>query len=354
MIIRKNGERGRGGAHTRKRGVFLASAFIHSLIFILVSIMLKREFLPGFADTDIADGFVAQLAFVQQALLTGDSAAYQEPLFFVHAIRLLIALPFLLRAQLGLPAFLDSVFLLGFLSPILFSSFGGRRYCRQHLFVYLGLFVSFRSMLVACAIGYLFLALYSNVRSKRNFVMSSVLAYLSTASMVGWLFICILFMRSLVQSLRSKAVVLAAILFVVGGIGASMIEKTRGFSEGGTGYEAAVETDSVAMRALSRNTIYSSIEEGNYLRAFSYLALVGAVAGLYARTLFQKTYRRLHWFFLAPLPLFAFEGLGPMAFLFPVCWVLFGVLQFRRGRVRRPKISRLVLSDSPLVVDQAK
>jgi hypothetical protein len=353
--MRKTDERDMGGrTPARKSGVFLASALIHSLIFIFVSIILKREFLPGFADAYVEDGFVAQLTFVQQALFTGNSAAYQEPLFFVHVIRLLIALPFLLRTQLGLPVFLDSVFLIGFLSPILFASFGGRRYCRQHLFLYFGLLVSFRSMLVACAIGYLFLVLYSDVRSKRNFVMSSVLAYLSTASMVGWLFICVLFMRSLVHSLRSKTIVLVAILFVVGGIGASALEKIRGFAEGGAGYEAVVETDSTAMRALSRNTIYVSIEEGNYVRALSYLALVGAVAGLYARTLFQKAYRRLHWFFLAPLPLFAFEGLGPMAFLFPVCWVLFGVLQFRRSRIRRPKINRRVFSDSSLVVNQAK
>jgi hypothetical protein len=303
---------------------------IHAGIFVALASLMGRQMFEEESRAG-ADAFFYQIQNVLTLLEGGSTAEwFESPLLLVHAVRFAITSPFYLVQQAGWGSSAEALLMLPFMLPVLLARFGGRRRFIQALFVYTPLILSFRSVLTACSIAYLFMLLYADRPRKGAGLFSMVLANLSSAAVLCWILIAATHGKELVSRMRLRVWPVALFVVALLSLGASLDEKLRGLAEGGEGYEqqtnAAGGGEGGLVALLSRNTIYVSLSEGQYGRAAVYLALLLAVALIVGHLLLSRGISRsMKLFFMCAIPAFLVEGLGVVAFLFPVLWYLCGV-----------------------------
>lgn len=303
---------------------------LYRLIIVLAVTLIANlygyQFMPV---SEYGDGFAMQLA-AGVALVTdgAESGLIDESwLPLLHAVRFASVAPFI-AAEEAIGPTGSVVLLLLLLLPLTRSpgSSGGNLFTALPLL--LPLFVSGRSVLVAVAVGYIAM----NIMERRRQWMlwfGSLLANLSSASVL--IAIILLFFDNVKisrariefnqKTQRFFVLALLLISFIL-----SAVDKISGFGSGDAGYAAhAVDSDNFFIQIISRSTLAVSIVEGQYLRAVAYgaiaiLLLVKLIAAFLDPR--QKTERYL---VICCFPAIFLEGLGVMAMVFPIIWLLSGL-----------------------------
>ncbi len=269
----------------------------------------------------VEDGFYQQVA--SETSFTGG------PLAFVHLARFAVVLPFLMVYQAGLPPVVESTVALLYVLPILLAKGPtGRHHWAQPLLFYAIFPFGYRAVLCMCGIGYLFL--HDHVR--RNlplFALSALLANLSSGVVMAWLFI-VLWRHGGKLARHPALLVVTGVLST--GFVISILQKREFFDT-----DSAVDTvvpivsENMIINSFARNTIIVSWYYGNYLRAVCYTLLFLLAVFLLVYVVLNKfRYADYLGFWLASIPMFFLEGLGPVSFCF--AYALFMMFVFRRPR----------------------
>lgn len=300
---------------------FTVLLWVNVIAFLIVSGL----FIPkGMFSGGESDGFYAQMFHV----IGEDSRS--SPLYWVHMARFWAVSPFFAAHVHNILPLLEAVLMVFFLLPVLTVKFGEKRPYFQVLFVYLPLLFSFRSVLVMCAIAYLFICLYGSERSYIRLGFSALLANLSSGVVLPWLIIAMLCRKRLARFYRFfNLIVLVAIVLLA----FSVVQKFDFFfgsaSQGGS--------------LIERNTFSVSLANQQYLRLGLYTSLLLAWFLIVLNCFFSRQFRSTFSVFFLPIvvtPLL--EGLGFVSFLIPICWYFMGVTnQIIRSDQQRWQISRI-------------
>lgn len=306
---------------------------IAAIVALVIGVVVNYHFLPG---ADVDDGFSAQIGYVF-GLFQADNifGGLQENwLLLVHIVRVLAVIPFVyLEAWLGPAASLTLLLVL--LLPL--ARVPGYR--NQNLFalvpVFLPLFVSGRSVLVAIGVGYIVFYLHEN-RSHLKLWLGVLLVNLSSASVFISLLLLI-FWKSKFNFNNGPMSWsrLAAVVVLLGSFAISMLDKISGFQSGEVGYEGyGVDSDNILLVILSRSTLFFSFFEGQYLRVAAYGSIGAFLLFKLIALVFDQRSPIARRMVLCCLPGLFVEGLGVLAMVFPLTWLLtgFGMSEVRRKR----------------------
>lgn len=300
---------------------------ICSFCFLAANLFFNKT-LFNITGSENVDGFYSQITYILECLDNGEfiSTTIDEPLFFVHFIRLLAVAPFLLIEELGWPPIVESAWLLLLLWPLVSAKFIRKQALAYPLLLSVPYVLSFRGVLVGISIGYIFLIVSSPVKRKRLlFLVSAIFANLSSAAMIAWLLIVFLCF-GILRRRRLRSSLPAVITFQIISLLFSFSDKIQGFLAGADGYQGYPEAgDNLLMVVISRSTIFSSIVEGQYVRAVGYAVALAFVLAAFVIIMTRKghaisIYRK---FFLCVAPTFLLEGLGMVAFVYIfICFML--------------------------------
>ena len=298
----------------------------HVAVSVSLCVLMNRSMFDE-AGPEAEDGFASQMLYVA-GVIAGEQQDWAEnPLVFVYLARFIVAAPFFWLSRSSYGSAAQILVLCLFLWPVLTASFSGRYFWLQALVVYLPVVVSFRAVLTACSIGYLFVALYGDKARARWLPLGLLLANLSSAAVLGWTLIVMANFGSIRRRLLSGILLGMLVLASASGFVVSATDKYIGFGEGRPGYaQSTVESENPLLAAVSRNTVSVSVASGDYARAVVYLGVVCAAGAILAALIASRRVpRSIRRFFACAVPGFFFEGLGVLAFLIPVYWFLIGV-----------------------------
>lgn len=279
-----------------------------------------------------ADGFYTAMQQVERGI--------EHDLRIVHLVRYITIYPAFWLWKNDLHPFPARLLLLAALLPICLYRHNGRRGYWQLFLLVPPLVVSFRTSLVACALGYLFLAVYQE-RPRRLLVgLSALFANLSSGVALCWLFIAGCWGRTLFR--RHGTMFLVSSVLIAGGLSLSIVNKLGFFTRTAAAQSVAAEViaddeeaaarreilamtanASLLVRIASRSTIVICHLTGDHQRMFRYLGLMFAAMIVCGHILFhwRRQSRYFSFFALAPVCHFA-EGLGPVAFAFALAWYM--------------------------------
>lgn len=284
----------------------------HCLLFVVLSQMLNRSMFSG----GRSDGFYVQIQETKQV-----SIVFDNPNLFIHYLRYITVYPFDFIVSNNLdPAFEAAVMVLALLPILLVRFANGYRHAAQPLLVYLPLMVSYRSALVACAIGYLFIFLFIQRNRYGLLFISAVFANLSSGVVIIWLAIMAYNSRATIRRRKWLTVVFA---LMVGNFALQFVQKLDFFSA-----QAGAESSGL-VHGITRNTLVTTITTGQWARAVFYLTLLALVAFILIVGRSVGLTRPARAFYFFALPSFLFEGLGPLSYIVPITWFF---LYVARGR----------------------
>ena len=278
---------------------------------IVIYLVIAGLLLPkGMFSGGELDGFYIQMLHV----VTERGA--DNPLYVVHLFRFLVVSPFYWIYASGYSSFLEAVLMVLFLYPVLTARFARHIPYLQAFYVYLPLIFSFRTVLVMCAMAYLFICLYGVGKSYRKLTLSALLANLSSGVILPWILIVVAYHRPMFRIYPAiRIVVIAAVALLT----FSILQKLD-FFFGLGGQLGGGES------LLGRNTFAVSAQHEQYARLAVYIGLL--LLWLYIMLLctVQRRYREHFFWFMAPVGLLSLvEGLGFVSFLIPMLWFLMGI-----------------------------
>lgn len=300
-----------------------------SLAVLAAGVLTGFQFLPA---VEGGDGFAMQISYVGSLLQGGELLASLDEglLLLVHAARVAAVAPFLAAETLVGPA-ISLLMLLALLWPLTRVP-GSRAHTALGLVpLLLPLAVSGRSVLVAVGVGYVVMHLLER-RYGWMLWLGALLVNLSSASVLMALVVLLVGEHSRVRLPRGLAWQrIVVVVLLVASLGISLADKLAGFTAGSVGYEPhAFDSDNALLAVFSRSTLFVSLVEGQYLRALAY----GAIALLLGIKLIsalanprQRVARRI---VLCCAPGILLEGLGVIAMVFPLVWLLRGFAADRR------------------------
>ena len=253
-----------------------------------------------------ADGFFMQVTYASK-IFTGNFDS--NPLFFIHVARLLIVLPFYISYILNFPAIVDGAIYLLYLTPLLIRR-NEKGINVQLIFIFFPLFLSFRSSIGMCSMGYLYLILFNNVKSYKLLFISAMLANLSSGIVLSWLGAVFFSFRYIIR----QYVGLVPIIFVlVIGFSMSVMHKVQFML-----MSAGAEQNG---GVIERSTIYVSFVNEQYARLALYIILVLYLFFILNCKILGRYSNRLFLFFVAAVPSVFLEGIGLMSYL--MCFIIF-------------------------------
>ncbi|MHA6732101.1 hypothetical protein [Devosia sp. A369] len=342
-------------SHPTRKLVLLFAAVTAAIL--VIGILRDYRFLPSGG----GDGFLSQVLAIQKLVVAGDwGLLISRPLGVIHLVRFICVAPFLAAERLVGPA--GSLLLLCmFLWPLLMTfrmKAGGWKgavvMAARLAVLFLPLFVSGRTVLVAASMGYLVSGIMMRPFSWPRMVVGVFFATLSSATV---LFSAVILLLAGNWRNRSRSFYVAKIgvaILAIGLLIPSLFAKAEGFTTGANGY--SIETfNSIAPvpsgseidgrgvglmaaveRVLLRSTVVQSYQEGNTSRLALYIGLWAAALAFIA---WSAIVRRWHPMLvvLAILSTGIFvEGLALWPILFPVIWSYTGIdMSAARGsRVR--------------------
>ncbi|CAN7187832.1 hypothetical protein [Rhizobacter sp. LjRoot28] len=306
---------------------------------LLVGLRVHVGFLPP-VESLADDGFQSQMLYVLALLQEGNvvEGAAEGSLIWVHLGRLFAVAPFIgLDAVVG-PLGSMVLLELALLPLVLASGAPGRRVLTLAPLA-LPLALSGRSVLVAVGVGYVILYLVRSDSRSWLLWLGIAFANLSSASMIA-VATLLIFVRQPAVSRRQGARLLALVLVGLS-LAASIIDKLGGFQSGAEGYGAhSIESNNLLLAVLSRGTLLVSLVEGQYARSVAYLLVAGYL--LYKLMVLLRNPRAVlaRRIILCCIPGVFLEGLGVVALLFPLLWLITGTLtQWSPVKRRTPTLT---------------
>lgn len=264
------------------------------------------------------DGF-----WVDTMYVITHSPAEWDPLSYVHAIRWLAVSPMWFSEFLPMTSLLQGMLVIAAAVPLLFVKSVGWRKLFLCVIPLIPALLSFRSALAAYGIGYLYLQVTGEQKSKPLFLISALFANLSSGVVLFWIAIVVFFRGTL----RHQGALLSILLVVMlAGLTTSMQNKLVFFSSKAaivTSQQSEAENISNTPDAeninplgsmLSRNTIYLTWKTGQYSRLVVHSSILILLVGvlIYCGMNLDR-YKVPFVFFICVLPLFLVEGLGTLA-----------------------------------------
>lgn len=299
---------------------FHAWLILNIAVFLAINLVLRKSMFS----VSNEDGFFIDI----QASKDFTFAGMEYLLELVHLIRFAIGLPFLFIFEYGLHPIFESFVLLGFMLPVVCARFAGKYYWLQVLFLYTAYALSYRTILVACSIAYLFMLLFSERQSRILFVASAILANLSSGVVMGWLLIAILNRQRFNNYAKLFWTVIVGMFLSFSFSVSHKIEFFYESAKAGGSSDGFVE-------ALSRNTLVVSFQYGQYARLVTYSIAFLVLAMIFIYSLFTlRGGKAASLFYFCSIPGMFLEGLSVMAFLVPIIWFLLGVRPREGGQLR--------------------
>lgn len=283
----------------KKSTLILISQFI---FFILVAALFNKSMFDAGAE----DGFFSQIAYAFSEITSGPT----HPMYFVHLFRLIVALPFYFIYINELPPLFESVVLFLYMLPVLTYKKNLRFYVSGFIFLLIPWVLSFRSVLAMCAICYLYICFFDSKRHIFLYVVSAILANLSSGVVLAWVIINMLCLKTI--RIRYKP---SLIFFALGCAGflISLIHKIQHFFvTTGTAHNETLVTN---------NTFYVSYIHDDYLRLTVYVTLgISLWLLLITSACYKEVNQKFFFFMTAAIPTLLFEGVGLVSFLFVFIW----------------------------------
>lgn len=283
-----------------------------AIAFCILAVILHRRLITG----DPSDGFFAQLQFIAIALQTGTFDPATEPLHAVHLVRFGIIYPWFLTWLNGLPDIIDSLLILPLLLTVVAVKFKNRHPLINLLVFALPLAFSFRTVFVIVGLANLYACFYSDSRGQWRLYLSGLLSILSSGVALAWLVVVLANSKHIT---KHRPAFFTAVAIISASLVASIMQKLTYFGNKPPG----ASESSGLLSAIERNTIFVSYGSDNSIRFLLYCGIL-AVVVWFLTTLYKagREGRPIFLFFLTAAASFVFEGLGPIAFLMPVAWVL--------------------------------
>jgi len=276
---------------------------IFQFIFFLVVAALFNK---SMFDAGTEDGFFSQIAYAYSEISSGPT----HPMYFVHLFRLLVALPFYLIYINEFPVLFESVILFLYTLPVLTYRKSLRFYISGFIFLLVPWVLSFRSVLAMCAICYLYICFFDSKRHMFLYIISAILANLSSGVVLAWVIINMLCLKTIYIKYR-----VSLIFFALGCIGflMSVIHKMQHFFvKSGVAHNETLFTN---------NTFYVSYMQADYPRLLVYIALgISLWLLLIASACYKEANQKFLFFMSAAIPTLFFEGIGLVSFVFIFIW----------------------------------
>jgi hypothetical protein len=284
---------------------------LNCLLFLAINLIAKKSMFSAGENDGFFLGIQASKSFSWNGM--------EYLLELVHAVRFVVAYPFLWIFEHGYPPVFESMVLLGYMLPIANAEFNGKKKYFQVAFLYFPFFISYRSVLVACSVGYLFLLIYSEKKSSTLVWISALLANLSSGVVMGWLLVVLSNYRRLSSKTRKLSLIVACMLL---SLSFSLSQKVEFFSD-----EArATDTSNGAVEAFQRNTLIVSYENHQYARLVIYCLAVLMLMVILVHGMLQKRgFQKSSWFYVCSIPGLFMEGLSVLAFVVPILWFYLGI-----------------------------
>ena len=305
-------------------------------VILIGTLYLNFSFLP--TSEPMVDGFQQQLSQASEVLAGNVTLDIYDGswLVFVHMVRLAAVTPFLLLESWFEPfAF---IFLLCCLAPVVLPSYNQRPSIIRLVPFFLPLLVSGRGVLIAVGVASIILSVY-NYKYRYWMLWTGFLwVNLSSASALMSLLL-LLFLNPKSQQKAVYRVQKRLVIFLLFiSFMASAINKFYGFQSGESGFEAyAFSADNIFLSVLSRSTLFVAFSEGQYLRGFAYLlAAFYAIFNLIYAIIFSRK-SGVRAILFCCIPGVFMEGLGVIAFIFPLFWIFVGFTPSSINKVLRSK-----------------
>lgn len=289
--------------------------FCSSLIICWIQASVSgKSFLPVAVEGGAVDGYTSQVLYVREIIELGGSFLDQPPLVWIHLIRSILFYYLDFLSYIG-GAWLVALGVALFFVPLMRLFVHARFSYVSILLPILIALVSYRAVFVALSVGYIFLYfLYS--RRVIYLVISFIFLNLSSASvLIGMLVVCIYAFRFSAWSWRLGVFLIGLTLsFMI-----SLQDKIVGFMSASIGYQPTVSVGEGGLwGVLTRNTIFTSFYEGDYMRGAGYLAFLFVALLIIFLSLCVREFKGYGLLFLAGLPAFFLEGLGVIALTIPL------------------------------------
>jgi hypothetical protein len=293
---------------------------VASLLSLIYCWNLDKSFVSLDADAIVSDGYASQVYYILGLIDAGGSILDADPLYWIHGIRTIVALVFSEVYSVG-GALLTVALLLACIWPIFELFNTGSRSALVLVLPLAMTILSYRAVLVFVAIGYLLLYIVRR-RSSVYLVLSFVFANLSSGAVLSAMLITFLLSK---KYHRATPALLLFALFLMFSLGVSFADKYTGFIAQEAGYDSTIQGATGFLALLSRSTIFISIMNGDYVRAFAYIGLFfGAFYALVYASL-KKQFKGYALIFISTIPAFFLEGLGVISLVVPVLMFLAGV-----------------------------
>lgn len=290
---------------------------------VLAGVASGYQFLP---QAEFGDGFAMQISTAQILFIQwgGSDLLDESWLPLVHVARLVAVTPFLVTESV-FGAFGPLALLLLLLWPLTQMPLNPGRSFFTLLPLLLPVLVSGRSVLVAVSVGLIAMHLIESRHSWMLWV-GGILCNLSSASVLMVLLL-LLFSKTNRDRVKLTARILMQRIIVfamlLSSLAVSALDKIVGFSEGNIGYQAhAFDTENLLLQVISRSTLAVSLFEGQYMRAFVYVVIAALLLASLFMALCRPNQHIGRRIVLCCAPGILLEGLGAMAMLFPLIWLL--------------------------------
>ncbi len=304
--------------------IFTAIAIFVAMIYCSTH---DKRFVSLQGEQENTDGFASQMLYIKNLMEDSWGLFQAEPLYWVHGLRMLVALPFEIVYELG-GAALVAILMLVIIWPLLGFFDDAKRPSLGIVLPLTMIVLSFRAVLVFVGIGYLLLYIIRN-RSFCFLVLGFLFVNLSSGSVLAALATGFVLSRRYCRMTRGMVLFLFGLLIT---LVVSVMDKYVGFMAQDVGYEATVGEGNGVLALLSRNTVFVSLLEGDYLRFSVYVAMLLGACYAFAYAAFDKRYSGYAVIFLITIPVFMLEGLGVVSLIIPIMLFLSGVPISGHGR----------------------
>lgn len=305
----------------RVRTDIIWGCFLFFVLVIALSWMDKGLFVVS--EYTGEDAFFVQMS----PFLDGVKFSSLESLQYIHFFRFLVISPFIVGSYLELGAGYSAFILFLFSLPILKINKRGLFNYFKYIILLIPIFVSFRSFLVACAIAYLFIAIYHH-KSYFLLLSSLFIATLSSGVVLVWLLIFLINIRLVTGHYRLLTYGLFVMVVVV--FLPSIMHKIA-YSES--------ELEGFQDYFL-RGTLVVSFMEGQWARFVFYMSIVVVLLFIAVRSLFLSKLASFYLSYVAVLVGVVFEGLGLLCGMIIIIMFFLGFVpnhKFVETRVRYEK-----------------
>ena len=284
----------------KQKFIFIIWTTFHILLFCSLNVFFKKSMFGE----GLSDGFYGQIYYVVNNSLDIFS------LNIVHYFRLIAILPFYIGHILKFPEIYEPFIISLFFLPIFFTKFKNKYSYLSVLFIYCSYGVSFRMALSICSITYLYIFIQKKKITPILFIISLLLANLSSGTVLVYLLIFGYFFKS--KIVKNKFI-FAGIICIVFGFTFSVLHKLSFASDN-------LQQGSVLGLYISRSTLAVAIENNQTTKLYLYLFVLIVEICLILYLVSKIRVNKILVFFILGLFTIIFEGLAFLSFSYSISY----------------------------------